>query len=159
MAVVNVGCGGDTLTSGSINVLPSNGRVAVTLKGASQINLYEVYWLPFGAPFSSAYLIGNIATDCRGNSISPTARPIANGREALATLNLGPRLSAAAPALSSGVFLLYSRGPYGGSAVRCKPTTFNTVVSPTDSSRTNAFANPAVNLNSSIVQFMSGYQT
>jgi hypothetical protein len=37
VAVVNVGCGGDTLTSGSINVLPSNGRVAVTLKGASQV--------------------------------------------------------------------------------------------------------------------------
>ena len=107
-AVVSVGCGGDSLKAASVNVL-RNGRVAVKITGASKINLYEVYWQPFGAASTAAVLVGNVATDCNGDSINPTVRPITNGNEALNTRPVGPLLSAVAPSLSAGVFVHTAR--------------------------------------------------
>jgi hypothetical protein len=117
-----------------------------------------VYWLPFAANFTAAKLIGNIATDCSGDSLNGNVRPITTGKEALSGAPVGPTMSAAAPGTSSGVFILYSRGPYGSDAARCRPTKFNTVVSNADTSATNALANPAVVLDTAQVQFMSGYR-
>jgi hypothetical protein len=57
----------------------------------------------------------------------------------------------------AGVFLVFSRGPWGFADVdgNCRPDTLNTVPLGTDP--TLSLANPAVDLATDGVQFFSGY--
>ncbi|TAN53320.1 MAG: hypothetical protein EPN21_01680 [Methylococcaceae bacterium] len=167
-------CGGDDLTRGIIQVSRS-GKVAVTVTGAEAdplypYNLYEVYWLPVGEAVTSAQLIGNFVTDCNGNSIKNSGRP---GIAWLKTISKAADITSTSYSniytlvgnISSGVFLVYDRGPYSYTSsitAPCNPATlseYNTTTSPNDGSAaksTTPFANPVV-VPDYRIQFMSGY--
>lgn len=167
-------CGGDDLRRGIIQVSRS-GKVAVTVTGAQAdplypYNLYEVYWLPVGEAVASAQLIGNFVTDCNGDSVKSSGRP---GIAWLKTIAKAADITSTSYAdiytlagnVSSGVFLVYDRGPYSYTASitpPCNPVTlseYNTTTSPNDSSAaksTTAFANPVV-VPDYRIQFLSGY--
>lgn len=164
-------CGGDNLTKGIIQV-SATGKVSVTVTGAlaDPYSLYEVYWLHTGEIASDAHLIGNFVTDCNGDSIknSGTAGPAL-----LKTIDQASDIKSTAYAniyslvgnASSGVFLVYNRGPYSydpNVSAPCNPKTlteYNTTSSPNDTGSAKAttpFANPSVVADYRI-QFMSGY--
>lgn len=164
-------CGGDNLTHGVIQVTAS-GKIAVTVHGAVAdpalpFNLYEVYWLPVGQTPSTALLIGNFVTDCNGDSVKNSGNP---GTAYLKTIAQAADIKSTSYAniftlvgnISSGVFLVYDRGPFSNTDTPCNPkklTEYNTSFSPNDTSATNMttpFANLAV-VPDYRIQFMSGY--
>lgn len=167
-------CGGDDLTRGIIQVNAA-GKVAVTVTGATAdplypYNLYEVYWLPVGESVTAAQLIGNFVTDCGGNSVKNSGRP---GTAWLKPIAKAADISSTSYAniytlvgnISSGVFLVYDRGPYSYTSSitpPCNPTTlseYNTTTSQYDtgaSKSTTSFANPVV-VPDYRIQFLSGY--
>ncbi len=164
-------CGGDNLSQGIIQI-SATGKVAVTVTGAlaDPYSLYEVYWLHVGEAVSSAHLIGNFVTDCNGDSIKNTGTA---GIAWLKTIVQASDIKSTAYAniytlvgnASSGVFLVYNRGPYSydpNVTTPCNPkklTEYNTTSSPNDTGAAKAttpFANPAV-IPDEKIQFMSGY--
>lgn len=164
-------CGGDNLTQGAIQVSAS-GKVSVAVTGAvaDPYSLYEVYWLTVGNSVSAAQLIGNFVTDCNGNSIKNSGRA---GSAWLKTITTAADISSTSYAniytlvgnASSGVFLVYDRGPYSydpNITAPCNPKTlseYNTTSSPNDAGvakSTTPFANPSV-VPDYRIQFMSGY--
>ncbi len=158
-SVYGLSCGGDNLEEGRIAVT-HDGKVAVSIQGAlaDPFNLYEVYWMPIGGdPSSSAgqlIKVGNFITDCDGNS-----RMLLKDLERASDLANSPvDITTKVDAHSAGTFWVYSRGPYAHTdRGDCRPTYFNTVVSDSDTDPANDFANPEVNTDSDLVQFISGY--
>lgn len=149
-------CGRDSLSQGMIMVNGS-GRVWVLVKGAlaDPFTLYEVYWVPVGASITDAIVVGNFATDCNGNAVTLL-------REISAPIDVisGPIVSmhTVVGTTDAGFFAVYSRGIWGNDVSGdCKPDTFNTTTSPTDTDPTHPLANPPVDLTVDGVQFFSGY--
>jgi hypothetical protein len=148
-------CGGDNLTQGQINIKDSGVvRVGVREALADPFNLYEVYWLPIGAALTDAVKVGNFATDCDGNAATPlkditTPDDVMHGAPMSMYTQVGD--------VSAGNFLVYSRGPWAlDDDGDCSINQFNTVPLGTDPMK--ALANPVVDLATSGVQFISGYQ-
>lgn len=168
-------CGGDTLTRGLINVTPS-GNVSVLIQNAlaSPFNLYEVYWLSIGDPVTSARLLGNFVTDCKGNSVKNSGLP---GVSLVKPITMAADIATTTPTnifttvgnQSSGIFLVYSRGPYSyqSATAPCKTTKlseYNTTNSQHDNTvarNMTPFANPTVtpgvDTPGTNLQFLSGY--
>ena len=149
-------CGGDSLSEGSISIIPS-GEVAVKVRGAlgDPFGLYEVYWLSFGDPVTTATYIGNFTTDCAGDGravLRDITKPID------IVTSFPNNIFAAVGAPDVGIFLVYSRGPMGFGDLDgdCRADEFNTV--PLGLNLSLPLANPPVNLGSDIIQFISGYR-
>jgi len=148
-------CGGDNLAQGQINIKDGGVvRVGVREALADPFNLYEVYWLPIGAAVTDAVKVGNFATDCDGNAAT-SLKDITTPHDILhgALINMYTQVHD----VSAGNFLVYSRGPsafdYDGD---CSIDQLNTVPLGTDPMQ--PLANPVVDLATSGVQFISGYQ-
>jgi hypothetical protein len=168
-------CGGDTLASGVIRVTPT-GNISVLVQDASAepFTLYEVYWLSVGEPVASAQLLGHFVTDCKGNSVRSSGLP---GIALVKPISRAIDIAFAVPTdmtttvgnASSGVFLVYSRGPYSYNTPTppCNPRKlgeYNTTTSPHDNTATKKatpFANPVVTPGTDTpgtnLQFLSGY--
>lgn len=151
-------CGADPLTTGRLNVdfkITPAERVVVALIGAQPLNLYEVYWVPSTAKaLADAKLVGQVATDCNGEAIDKRVRPIAKGAD-IGTSAPPQMPTITGAAHGSGIFLAYSRGPYGHDTNSdCRADNYNTTSSPTDPSASTPLANPAVTL-STMAQFVS----
>lgn len=145
-----ISCGGDVLTIGGIGITPGK-TVHVMVKGASQLNYYEVYYLPTGASTTLATKVGSFLTDCNGDADtmlrSLTKPSDLFGPPVQIDTVLGRKKQA-------GNFIVYSRGPYGSdSDGDCKADTWNT----SDGTMSGTFNNPAVSLSSDVVQFISGF--
>ena len=151
-------CGGDALTAGSLTL--SGGSMVVTVKGAlaEPLNLYEVYWLPIGSPVTSAVLLDNFVTDCNGAASKASLKPIVKASDTRTAAGTKTNLYSKVGNTSAGNFLVYSRGPWAADTNGdCKPDTYNTIVSPADTSPANPLANPPVTPGIDDVQFISGF--
>ncbi len=145
-------CGGDDLAMGRFTVL-AGGVVTTRVEGAlaDPFNLYEVYWLPIGAQVTSATLVGNFATDCNGAAATPL-KLISTPAQVLAGAPVN--VMSLTGTTAAGHFLVYSRGPWGfdDANADCLPDTLNST------SKVAPLANPQVDLATSGVQFISGFQ-
>ena len=162
-----VTCGGDPTPSGggisNVDLPMAADLVAAGIVGANPFNFYEVYWLAIGQAVTSAVKVGGFLTDCMGNTARSGKPDLLRDISATIDALTGTPVefsTTVGSTTGAGVFLAYSRGPYSydDPAVTCPwPTTFNTVNGMYDPDITAPLANPAVDLASDAVQYLSGF--